>query len=439
MKRFKANPEYFKEVLKKDAKLVEIVWRTIAKVRNSNLQKLSKEELFKLYQKMWYAYRDSISVSHIVEGISYVAEPLFKKKLEQITELDRHDKKFKETFNVLMQPKKPSFISKEHIDLLKIMTTIAEDKNLLSLFQKESLKNIIQKLSASIRKKISAHKEEYYYNQLNYYHGESLTDTNYVKEIQKLLKSNIYIRQRIKEEEIRYENNNEKRNKLIKELHIDEDTKKLLDLIIEVLHWQDDRKKHMLCSVYHMNLILKEISKKFTIPLEMLKCYFPFELTFSKLESFDKKDGEERMKHFIVYMKREEDDMKFEVYTGKEYKEFMDVYYRNFVLESDIHGTCASQGSALGTVKVCKTRDDLDKVDKGDVLVASMTRPEFVPAMKKASAIVTDEGGITCHAAIVARELNKPCVIGTKIATKALKDGDLVEVKANHGIVKKIK
>ena len=62
-----------------------------------------------------------------------------------------------------------------------------------------------------------------------------------------------------------------------------------------------------------------------------------------------------------------------------------------------------------------------------------MTRPEYLPAMKKAAGFITDEGGITCHAAIVAREMRKPCVIGTKNATKVIKDGDLVEVKASHG------
>lgn len=67
-----------------------------------------------------------------------------------------------------------------------------------------------------------------------------------------------------------------------------------------------------------------------------------------------------------------------------------------------------------------------------------MTFPNFIPAMEKASAFVTDEGGILCHAAIVSREMRKPCIIGTKIATKIFKDGDLVEVDANKGTVKKL-
>jgi len=81
----------------------------------------------------------------------------------------------------------------------------------------------------------------------------------------------------------------------------------------------------------------------------------------------------------------------------------------------------------------------LGEIQQGEVLVTTMTSPEFVPAMHKAAAIVTDEGGVLCHAAIVAREMKKPCIIGTKIATKILKDGSLVEVNTKEGFVKIIK
>ncbi|MCX5708742.1 MAG: phosphoenolpyruvate synthase [Candidatus Omnitrophica bacterium] len=78
---------------------------------------------------------------------------------------------------------------------------------------------------------------------------------------------------------------------------------------------------------------------------------------------------------------------------------------------------------------------ELDKVKEGDVMVTKMTNPDMVSAMKRAAAIVTDEGGMTCHAAIVARELEKPCVVGTRKATLVLKDGDMVTVDANKGII----
>lgn len=79
------------------------------------------------------------------------------------------------------------------------------------------------------------------------------------------------------------------------------------------------------------------------------------------------------------------------------------------------------------------------KFNDGDVLVTCMTTPDFLSIMKKSAAFVTDEGGITCHAAIVARELKKPCIIGTKIATQVLHDGDEVEVDAEKGIVRVVK
>ncbi len=101
-----------------------------------------------------------------------------------------------------------------------------------------------------------------------------------------------------------------------------------------------------------------------------------------------------------------------------------------------IEGTAVSPGLVRGVVKVVTSYDEVDLVGVGEILVTEMTMPSFGPAMKKAVAIVTDEGGITCHAAIVAREMNKPCIIGTKIATQVLKDGDMVEVDADRGVVR---
>ena len=105
----------------------------------------------------------------------------------------------------------------------------------------------------------------------------------------------------------------------------------------------------------------------------------------------------------------------------------------------EIKGQVAYRGKLSGRVCVVLRNTDFPKFKDGDILVASMTRPEFVPLMKKASAFITDEGGITCHASIIARELKKPCIIGTKIATKVLKDGDMVEVDANIGVIKILK
>lgn len=102
-------------------------------------------------------------------------------------------------------------------------------------------------------------------------------------------------------------------------------------------------------------------------------------------------------------------------------------------------GTIAYQGTARGIVRVVLDPHKVKEFNKGDILVTGMTRPEFLSVVEKSSAIVTDVGGMLCHAAIVARELKKPCIIGTKIATKVLKDGDLIEVDADNGVVKIIR
>ena len=105
----------------------------------------------------------------------------------------------------------------------------------------------------------------------------------------------------------------------------------------------------------------------------------------------------------------------------------------------EFSGFSASPGKVRGVVKILLSSTEEKKMKKGDILVAGMTRPDYMGAIRKAKAIITNEGGITCHAAIVSREFKIPCIIGTKIATKLLKDGDKVEVDANKGLVKIIK
>ena len=101
-----------------------------------------------------------------------------------------------------------------------------------------------------------------------------------------------------------------------------------------------------------------------------------------------------------------------------------------------VKGIAASPGIAVGRVKICLTPEEARaKMGKGDILVTRMTNPDWVPYMKIASAIITDEGGMTSHAAIVSRELGIPAIVGTGNATKVLKDGEVYTVDAVHGVV----
>ncbi len=127
------------------------------------------------------------------------------------------------------------------------------------------------------------------------------------------------------------------------------------------------------------------------------------------------------------------------IVTGKKVNQIEAILTNQSVKNNGkIKGTTAYPGKVQGVARIVVDPFKVRTFHLGDILITGMTRPEFLPLIKKASAIITDVGGVLCHAAITAREMKKPCVIGTKIATKVLKDGDLVEVDADEGIVKKI-
>ncbi|MBR1610589.1 MAG: phosphoenolpyruvate synthase, partial [Methanobrevibacter sp.] len=100
-----------------------------------------------------------------------------------------------------------------------------------------------------------------------------------------------------------------------------------------------------------------------------------------------------------------------------------------------VRGLGASPGMASGKVKIVLDIDELDKIEDGDIMVTTMTTPDMVPAMRRASGIVTDEGGVTCHASIISRELGIPCVVGTGDATKTLKENSGVTLDGKKGLV----
>ncbi len=188
---------------------------------------------------------------------------------------------------------------------------------------------------------------------------------------------------------------------------------------------------------YISDIIFSELSTRLKLPPKFL-CYCTREEILKILsgKKVNKKTILGRTKYVVEVITPK--SRKF--YTIKTAKKVL----RRLVLPeevsdaSELHGQAAFLGKAIGKAKLVFTAKDLNKVQHGDILVALSTNPDFLPAMYRANAFVTDQGGITSHAAIVAREMKKPCIIGTKFATKVLKDGDMVEVDANKGIVRKI-
>jgi len=124
------------------------------------------------------------------------------------------------------------------------------------------------------------------------------------------------------------------------------------------------------------------------------------------------------------------------ILSGLNYKQLQKVLVDK--TSKEFKGVVAFKGVVRGRVRIVFDPFKVENFKRGDILITGMTRPEFLPLMKVAGAFVTDAGGLLSHAAIVARELKKPCILSTETATKVFKDGDLVEVDANMGVVRKL-
>ena len=142
----------------------------------------------------------------------------------------------------------------------------------------------------------------------------------------------------------------------------------------------------------------------------------------------------ERCKNSVIFF---ENGKIQNVLIGKDISQFASIF-SNKDIGDTIEGQTAFGGKAEGVARIITNLSIPYEFNDGDILVAPWTRPEYLPIMKKAGAFITDGGGILSHAAIVARELKKPCVIATKNATQILKNGDMIKVDADRGTVKKI-
>ena len=207
----------------------------------------------------------------------------------------------------------------------------------------------------------------------------------------------------------------------------------LVDLFQYIIYYRTQRTDIMNKAGYLAIPMLKKTAESLGLTYEeLLVCSF---LEVLEKDIPSKEILKQRIKDCSILLENGE----LRCLTGKDSEKIIDFFKEEISNVNELKGSVACKGIVKGKVKVIINRKDFDKMNNGDVLVASMTTPEMVPVMKKAAGFVTDEGGVTCHAAIISREMKKPCVIGTKIATKVLHDGDLVEVDADNGIVRILK
>ncbi len=221
--------------------------------------------------------------------------------------------------------------------------------------------------------------------------------------------------------------------KIESQLNFTKEERKLVEAAKELVYFRTYRTEAMYHVYSDVEPLLAEIGKRCGYTLEEMQCLSTEEILNIEQTKPNQSLITERQKGFVVVL----ENGKIIEFTGEKRKE-IEKLFEEKTLETELRGTIACKGKVTGSAKVVLTSVELDKVKRGDILITSMTTPDMIVAMQRAAAFVTNEGGMTCHAAIVARELNKPCIIGTKVATSVFKDSDLVEVDAMRGIVKKL-
>lgn len=217
-----------------------------------------------------------------------------------------------------------------------------------------------------------------------------------------------------------------------KEILGDEDSS-LIDFLQFIVFYRTQRTDIMHKSAYLAIPMLLETAKKFSVEYEDLLYCTSGEI-LSKTIPSQVMIGRRKNKFAVCLT----DEDGIECITDSEAIKLAEKFSAEIGKVDTIKGRVACPGVFRGRVCIIMSPNDYKKAHNGMVLVTGMTTPNMLPVMEKAGAFVTDEGGITCHAAILSREMKKPCIIGTQIATKVLKDGDLVEVDADKGIVRKI-
>ncbi|MBW2966991.1 hypothetical protein KY362_00745 [Candidatus Woesearchaeota archaeon] len=223
--------------------------------------------------------------------------------------------------------------------------------------------------------------------------------------------------------------------KICAELDIDEKHQLYFQLAREVVHGKEYRKEAMFYCAYILDKLLTKLSTISGVDKNILRFVYPYELKGCELDAGFIDKLQQRWDFHVNQVTETED----RIYTGQEAKEFLQrVPFKKVTAQEEVKGFVAFPGNVRGKVKIVNVKEDIPQMEEGNILVSISTNPDLLPAMKKAAAIVTDVGGITCHAAIVSRELKIPCVVGTNSATSSFKDGDFVEVDAKKGIVRKV-
>lgn len=318
------------------------------------------------------------------------------------------------------------------INILNVLTTPSdysysqkEEQDILALAKKEVTPESLR-----------AHWQKYAW--LGYNWSGPAYDEKYFKERIDALKKD-RDKKKFEQTEIEYRLNTEhKKGALIDQFNLTEETVRMGEIIEKIIYLKAFRVDASWFFYWIIEPLFHKIARQCFLSFEQVQFLKPQEI-IALLEggSIDENILNQRRKMFAISFRNGQ----IEECVGEVAEKLFEAIQKKLsssdqITMVELKGEVGCPGIASGMVKIINIPEDIPKMKKGDILVSHTTNPRLVPAMKLAAAVVADIGGVTSHAAIISRELGIPCVIGTKKATRVLKDGMRVEVNANNGIIK---
>jgi len=434
VKKVESNPDFLFTVFKNIEKVGREQIRFLKK-NIKNLKKLTNSELNKIYQKYVTLNEIMYYYGTLISFLDFQDTTYFCEKVKKI--LAKYS--LSDLFEPITTPLNYTYNKKNEIDLLYLYNYFLKNKKLTNLFKKENSDTILKKLKLNkyLYKKLNLHTKKYCW--VNYVYEGPAADNKYFLEIlidmhkRKInpvneLKS--VLKDQAKIEKIH--------KKLLANKHFTQNEKYIIKNASKIVFFKPYRRELQSYSYFLMEQILKEIANRLSLSIGQVRMMMSAEVNNALIkDKINLKILNERLNNLLFYVEKNKEIC----LTGSLVRNYASKYLKKenkIINTKSVIGTCSYGGKVKGIIKMVNTPKDMEKMNNGDILLACTTNPNLMPAIRKAKAIITDEGGLTCHAAIVSREMRIPCVIGTKIATQVLKDGDQVEVDANKGIIRKL-
>lgn len=326
---------------------------------------------------------------------------------------------------LLAQPVASSMVLRREIDLVEMIQGAQNETSGQKLLK-----------SKGFKRRLRRYLNEYYWTKSGWGFAREYTKKMVLVEIRRLLSDPGVAnkaRKDIATKKDRGRKNAQRRKKAISELGGDTRLLRFVSVMDNYTQWHDWRKEGQIKGMMIIWHLHREAAKRMEVGRELLVWATIDEVIRALTEGY-------RLNLDLLRRRREGSLFVFEDTNTKEYHGLKAIEVRDKFLGlvevsnlSKFKGIGLGGRKLIGRVRIVKSAEEAKKFRSGEILVTGMTTPDLVPLMKKAAAVITDEGGMTCHAAIICRELNLPGVVGTKWATRALETGQKVEVNPSSG------